>query len=84
MFKGIKFIVETNSAQERNELVNYLAGKRLLASVISSGDGLQYLAISIGDVWFVSTVNKETATKPQYQHFRSAKEFIKSFQNNNW
>ena len=84
MFKGIKFIVETNSAQERNELVNYLAGKRLLASVISNGDGLQYLAISTGDVWFVSTVNKETATKSQYQHFCSAKEFIKSFQNNNW
>ena len=84
MFKGIKFIVETNSSKERNELVNYLAGKRLLASVISGGDGLQYLAISTGDVWFVSTVNKETATKPQYQQFRSAKEFIKSFQNNNW
>lgn len=84
MFKGIKFIVETNSSKERNELVNYLAGKRLLASVITGGDGLQYLAISTGDVWFVSTVNKETATKPQYQQFRSAKEFIKAFQNNNW
>ena len=76
MFKGIQYVVETNSSEERKELVNQVFDNRLAASVISAKEGHQFIAISTGDVWFLTTISDEVVAKSHYQVFHSVDRFL--------
>ena len=79
MFKGIKYIVITNSKEEREELKRFIFSKRHAVSVLGNQDGRQLVAISTGDVWFVTIVNEDVAKRHRYQTFNSLEEFINAF-----
>lgn len=83
MLTGIRFIITTHSSKEREELKQFISSKKPTASAIESGEGLQYIAISIGDVWFVSSVNEQTAKSSRYLSFSSTQEFIRFFKAKN-
>ena len=78
MLKGIKYIVNTNSKEERMELISFICEKKL-AATFTTDDEHQLLAIYTGDVWFVSSVDEKTAKAHRYQTFASAKEFIEFY-----
>ena len=80
MLTGIKFIVITNS--EREELRDLIFSKTLSASVMQGGNGLQHIAISIGDIWFLSTVSEQLANSNNYTVFKSVEDFTKYFYKN--
>lgn len=76
MLKGIKYVVNTNSEKEREELREYIFSTRLSASV-TNDDEHQLIAIFTGDVWFLSTVSEESIKSLNYQYFPSVSSFIK-------
>lgn len=78
MFKGIQFVVKTHSEEERMELRDLIFSKRLAASVTNE-DVEQFIAISAGDVWFLSTISEEYAKTHGYDIFESVEEFIKFY-----
>ena len=78
MFKGIQFVVKTHSEEERMELRDLIFSKRLAASVTNE-DVEQFIAISTGDVWFLSTVSEEYAKTHDCDIFESVEEFIKFY-----
>ena len=82
MLTGIKFIVITNSEREREELRDLIFSKTLSASVMQGGNGRQHIAISIGDVWFLSTVSEQLANSNNYTVFKSVEDFTKYFYKN--
>ena len=78
MLKGISYIVETHSEQERVNLREFIFDKKLSASV-TGDDAHQLIAIYTGDVWFLCTVTEEAIKSYHYTRFSSAKEFIKFY-----
>lgn len=78
MLKGISYVVETHSEQERVDLREFVFDKKLSASV-TGDDEHQLIAIYTGDVWFLCTVTEEAIKSFQYKRFNSAKSFIKYF-----
>ena len=79
MLKGISYVVETNSEQERADLREFVLGKKLGASVIYDGDGHQLIAIMTGDVWFLCTTDENRIKSYHYDFFSSAEEFVEFF-----
>ena len=75
MFKGIKFIVITNSKEEREELKRFIFSKTLAASVLGNKEGRQMVAISTGDVWFLTIVDETAVKKHHYKIFYTVDEF---------
>ena len=74
-------VVDTKSYQEREELVQFLAEKHLLASVLGSSNDFQYVIIYTGDVLFVSVITKEKlSTLKGYTHYESVEEFYREFE----
>ena len=75
------YVVNTNSNEERQELVQYIASKHLSVAVVGICKGAQSIYISTGDVWFV-TIVKKIGTKGYFDkldnatHFESLHEFI--------
>lgn len=75
MLKGIKYVVNTNSKKEREELIDYVCSYKLAASV-TNDDEHQLIAISTGDVWFLSTISEQSLKPIKYQYFPSVSNFI--------
>ena len=72
------YVVDTNSNAERQELVQYVAGKHLSVAVVGTGEGFQYAYVSTGEVWFVTIIKEEYFKKiKNATHFKSLNEFIK-------
>ena len=84
MLKGIQFVVETNSEKERAELRDYIADKVLFASVTPGGEGRQLMAISTGDVWFLTIVSEEMLKPLTYKFFKSFTSFKKYCEETVW
>ena len=78
MLSGIKYIVKTHSEEERVELRECIFSDKLAAS-FTVEDEFQYIAISTGDVWYLSSCTEEFANSGRYQIFESTKEFIKFY-----
>ena len=78
MLKGISYVVETNSEEERSELREFIFDKKLSASVTSEDDH-QLIAIYTDDVWFLCTVTEEAIKSYHYKRFTSTKAFIKFY-----
>ena len=83
MLTGIKYVVVTNSEEERQELREVIFSKKLAASVMTNTSEKQYIAICTGDVWFLTTIGEERASTNHYQIFDSVAEFIQFFNKNN-
>ena len=78
MLKGISYVVETHSEQERVDLREFIFDKKPSASV--TGDNAhQLIAIYTGDVWFLCTVTEEAIKSYHYTRFSSVKEFIRFY-----
>ena len=75
MFKGIRFIIITNSKEEREELKRFIFSKTLAASMLGNQEGRQMVAISTGDVWLMTVVDETMVKKNHYQIFYSIEEF---------
>ena len=78
MLKGISYVVETHSEQERVDLREFIFDKKLSASVTSEDD-YQLIAIYTGDVWFLCTVTEDAIKSYQFKRFNSVKEFIEFY-----
>ena len=74
MLKGIKYIVITNSKLEREELKRFISSLHLMVSVIKNTDEREYIAISTGDVWLLTTVTAQVVESNHYQIFSSVEE----------
>ena len=79
MLKGISYVVETNSEQERAELREFIFDKKMAASAIWGGDGHQLIAIATGDVWYLATTSEEIIKRYKFKRFCSVKEFIEFY-----
>ena len=78
MLKGISYVVETHSEQERVDLREFIFDKKLSASV-TGDDEYQLIAIYTGDVWFLCTVSEEAIKSFKFERFHSANEFIEFY-----
>ena len=82
MKKKIICVVNTNSKQERQALVDYITCKSgLLVSVISEKDGFQEIYVREDDVWMAMTVIKPELSKRTSIHYSSFKEFKEEYEN---
>ena len=75
MLKGIEYVVETSSCKEREELRDYIMSRKLSASIMDGDEGRQLIAISTGDVWFLSTIGKDALKPLHYKFYASFAEF---------
>lgn len=76
MLKGIKYVVETNSEEDRVELREYIFSRIKSASVTNENEH-QLIAIFTGDVWMLSTVTEETVSRLyDITRFKSVDRFI--------
>ena len=72
------YVVNTNSNEERQEIVQHVASKYLSVAVVGTGDGFQYVYISTGEVWFITVITEEYFKKlKNITHFETLHEFIK-------
>ena len=81
MLKGISYVVETHSKQERVDLREFIFDKKLSASV-TGDDEYQLIAIYTGDVWFLCTVTEEAIKSFKFKRFHSVNEFIEFYKEN--
>ena len=79
MSKTINLVIDTNSIQERRDLVNFISSRKLAVSVINDEEGYQQIGISTGDVWFIGEVELLESVKlplnNNHTHFLSVAEF---------
>ena len=82
MLKGIKYVVETNSEEDRVELREYIFPRIKSASVTNENEH-QLIAIFTGDVWMLSTVTEETVGRLyDIMRFKSVEKYIKHCEDN--
>ena len=82
MLKGIKYVVETNSEEDRVELREYIFSRIKSASVTNENEH-QLIAIFTGDVWMLSTVTEDTVSRLRnITRFKSVEKFIKHCEDN--
>ena len=70
------YLIDTHSKDERDQLIKRIHEYALTASVISSGDDYQLIAVTTGDVWFVRTTTASHVGGKCEKHFKTTKEFF--------
>lgn len=78
MSKIIECVVDTNSKQEREELINYVSQKELFVSMIDDYDGFILVGIrKDGYIGYLGIIcAKDLTENHNWKHFLSVKEFI--------
>ena len=76
MLKGIKYVVETNSEEDRVKLRGYIFPRIKSASVTNENEH-QLIAIFTGDVWMLSAVIEDAVSRLyDITRFKSVDRFI--------
>ena len=82
MLKGIKYVVETNSEEDRVELREYIFSRIKSASVTNESEH-QLIAIFVEDVWMLSTVSEDTVSRLRnITRFKSVDKFVEHCEDN--
>ena len=78
MSEIINCVVDTNSKNERKELIDYVSRKELFISVIDDNDGFALVGIrKDGAVGYLGVIcAKDIVDNHGHKHFASVKEFI--------